>query len=79
MPESGYYNTDQAAEVLGVHRSRVLQLRREGKLTAYTRGEKGSKSRLYFKAEDLEYYKVHKDDPKPLEPLHPVGNEKDTA
>ena len=46
MPESGYYNTDQAAEVLGVHRSRVLQLRREGKLTAYTRGEKGSKSRL---------------------------------
>ena len=32
MPESGYYNTDQAAEVLGVHRSRVLQLRREGKL-----------------------------------------------
>ena len=53
MPESGYYNTDQAAEVLGVHRSRVLQLRREGKLTAYTRGEKGSKSRLYFKAEDL--------------------------
>ena len=69
MPESGYYNTDQAAEVLGVHRSRVLQLRREGKLTAYTR----------FKAEDLEYYKVHKDDPKPLAPLHPVGNEKDTA
>jgi hypothetical protein len=27
----------------------------------------------------LEYYKVHKDDPKPLAPLHPVGNEKDTA
>lgn len=79
MPESGYYNTDQAAEVLGVHRSRVLQLRREGKLAAYTRGEKGSKSRLYFKVADVEYYKLHKDDPKPLEPLHPVGADKDTA
>lgn len=78
MPEK-YYNTDQVAEVLGVCRARVLQLRREGQLIAYSRGEKGSKSKFFFKVEDVERYKLHKGDPKPLPPLRPVGVEKDSA
>lgn len=77
MPE--YYTTQEAAEALGVCRQRVLQMRREGKLTAYSHGEKGSKSKFFFRVEDVELYKLHKNDTKPLLPLRPVGAEKDSA
>ena len=72
-------NLEEAAEMLGVSTSRVRQLRYADLLKGFSHQEHGSKSRLYFKAEDLEYYKVHKDDPKPLPPLRPVGAVKDTA
>lgn len=49
---SEYYSTKQAAEALGVCTSRVLQMRKEGKLIAYSHGEKGSKSKFFFKVED---------------------------
>ncbi len=77
MPE--YYTTQEAAEALGVCTARVLQMRREGKLTAYSHGEKGSKSKFFFRVEDVEFYKLHKNDAKPLPPLRPVGAEKDSA
>ena len=76
---SEYYSTKQAAEALGVCTARVLQMRREGKLTAYSHGEKGSKSKFFFRVEDVELYKLHKNDAKPLPPLRPVGAEKDSA
>lgn len=76
---SEYYSTQQAAEALGVCRARVLQMRREGKLTAYSRGEKGSKSKFFFRVEDVENYKLHKNDEKPLPPLRPVGVDKGSA
>lgn len=81
MPESKYYSTKQAAEALGVCTAMVLKLRRRGLLTAYSRGEKGCKSKFFFKVEDVESYKLHKDDPKPLPPLRPVcvESEKDSA
>ena len=77
VPE--YYTTKEAAEALGVCTARVLQMRREGKLTAYSHGEKGSKSKFFFRVEDVEFYKLHKNDAKPLPPLRPVGAEKDSA
>ena len=54
-------------------------MRREGKLTAYSHGEKGSKSKFFFRVEDVEFYKLHKNDAKPLPPLRPVGAEKDST
>lgn len=46
MPE--YYTTQETAEALGVCRQRVLQMRLEGKLVAYSHGEKGSRSKFFF-------------------------------
>lgn len=77
MPE--YYTTQEAAEALGVCRQRILQLRLEGKLVAYSHGEKGCKSKFFFRVEDVEFYKLHKNDAKSLPPLRPVGAEKDSA
>ena len=74
MPE--YYTTQETAEALGVCRQRVLQMRLEGKLVAYSHGEKGSRSKFFFKAEDVENYKLHRNDPKPsklMKPLAPVS------
>nr|DAM20845.1 MAG TPA: helix-turn-helix domain protein [Caudoviricetes sp.] len=73
------YNVEEAAEVLGVCRQRVLQMRNEKKLTGFSDGRKGSKSRLFFKVDDVEKYKLYKNAPKPLPTLRPVGVEKDSA
>ena len=67
-----FYTTKEAAAALGICTARVLQLRREGVLDAYSRGETGSKSKFYFKVADVEYYKEHRDDPKPVPPLRKV-------
>lgn len=77
MPE--YYTTQETAEALGVCRQRVLQMRLEGKLTAYSNGEKGSRSKFFFRVEDVENYKLHRNDPKPpelMKTLSPVGTSK---
>ena len=74
MPE--YYTTQEAAKALGVCAARVLKMRREGKLVAYSHGEKGCKSKFFFKVEDVENFNLHRNDPKPMElmkPLAPVG------
>lgn len=73
MPE--YYTTQEAAEALGVCRQRVLQLRLEGKLVAYSHGEKGCKSKFFFKVEDIESFNLRRNDPKQvcMKPLAPVG------
>ena len=75
------YNVEEAAKVLGVCRQRVLQMRNEMKLPGFSDGRKGSKSRLFFKVDDVEKYKVYKNAPKPLSPLRPVcvESEKDSA
>lgn len=67
-----YYTTKEAAAALGICVARVLQLRKEGVLDAYSRGEKGSKSKFYFKVADVEYYKEHRNGSKPLPPLRKV-------
>ena len=46
-----------------VCQARVLQLRKQGLLDAYSHGEKGSKSKFYFRAEDVEHYKQSRDNP----------------
>ena len=50
---SKYYTTKETAKALGVCYSRVLQLRKQGLLDAYSHGEKGSKSKFYFRVEDV--------------------------
>ena len=67
-----YYTTQETAKVLGVCQARVLQLRKEGLLDAYSHGEKGSKSKFYFRVEDVESYKQNRDNPAPL-PLRKVS------
>lgn len=74
---SEYYTTQEAAKALGVCQARVLQLRKKGLLTAYSRGEKGNKSKFYFRVEDVERYKQHRDNPELL-PLQKVVT-KETA
>ena len=54
---SKYYTTKETAKALGVCQARVLQLRKQGLLDAYSHGEKGSKSKFYFLADDVEHYK----------------------
>ena len=71
MPE--YYTTQEAAKALGVCRQRVLQMRREGKLVAYSHGEKGCKSKFFFKVEDIENYNLHRNDPKSPEQMKPLA------
>lgn len=73
MPE--YYTTQEAAKALGVCAARVLQMRREGKLVAYSHGEKGCKSKFFFKVEDVENFNLHRNDPKQIgmKPLAPVS------
>ena len=58
-----YYTTQETAKALGVCYSRVLQLRKQGLLDAYSHGEKGSKSKFYFRVEDVERYKQSRDNP----------------
>ena len=60
---SKYYTTKETAKALGVCYSRVLQLRKQGLLDAYSHGEKGSKSKFYFRVEDVERYKQSRDNP----------------
>lgn len=67
------YNTEEAAKALGVCTARVLQMRREGKLVAYSHGEKGCKSKFFFNVEDIEDYNLHRNDPKPPEPMKPLA------
>lgn len=67
-----YYTTQETAKALGVCYSRVLQLRKQGLLDAYSHGEKGSKSKFYFRVEDVERYKQSRENPQPL-PLHKVS------
>lgn len=67
-----FYTTKEAAAALGICVARVLQLRKEGVLDAYSRGEKGCKSKFYFKIADVESYKEHRNDPKPVPPLRKV-------
>ena len=50
-------------QALGVCYSRVLQLQKQGLLDAYSHGEKGSKSKFYFRVEDVERYKQSRDNP----------------
>ena len=70
---------EEAAKMLGVSPSRVRQLRYAERLEGFSHHEHGSKSRLYFKVSDVEYYMLHKHDPKPLRPLRPVGVTKSSA
>lgn len=73
------YDKFEAAEVLGVCHQRVLQLVKEKKLQAYSDGTRGRRSKRFFKADEVDFYKLHKNDAKPLRPLRPVGAEKDSA
>lgn len=74
---SKYYTTKETAKALGVCQARVLQLRKQGLLDAYSHGEKGSKSKFYFLAEDVEHYKQSRDNPE-QPPLRKVST-KETA
>ena len=69
---SEYYTTQEVAKLLNVCPARVLQLRKQGLLDAYSHGEKGSKSKFYFKAEDVERYKNIDKFAKQLAPLRKV-------
>ena len=76
---SEYYTTREAAKLLGASPASVLKWRKDGLLEAYSHGEKGSKSKFYFKAEDLERLKRERQEPKDLPPLRKVGTSKETA
>ena len=71
---SEYYTTQEVAKLLNVCPARVLQLRKQGLLDAYSHGEKGSKSKFYFKAEDVERYKTRSKAEKLLGPLRKVDS-----
>lgn len=72
-----YYTTKETAKELGVCQARVLQLRKQGLLDAYSHGEKGSKSKFYFRAEDVERYKRRRDNPE-QPPLRKVSTKEST-
>lgn len=71
---SEYYTTQEVAKLLNVCPARVLQLRKQGLLDAYSHGEKGSKSKFYFRKEDVERYKNRSKAEKLLGPLRKVDS-----
>lgn len=67
-----YYTVPDVAKILGCCNASVVSWAKKGLIPAYTRGEKGSKSKLLFKEEDVAYFKEHRNDPKPLPPVRRV-------